>query len=87
MPRNLKRATGRGHLHFITFCCYQRRSLLAWVCSRNLAVKILGEARARFGFLLVGYVIMPDHVHVLISEPGTVSPAKIVQVLSKKFRA
>jgi hypothetical protein len=25
MPKNLKRLTGYGDLHFITFCCYQRR--------------------------------------------------------------
>jgi hypothetical protein len=25
MPKNPKRLTGYGDLHFITFCCYQRR--------------------------------------------------------------
>jgi hypothetical protein len=29
MPKNLKRITGRGDLHFITFCCYQRRPLVS----------------------------------------------------------
>jgi len=42
MPKNLKRVTGRGDLHFITFCCYQRRALLATMRARNLAVQILG---------------------------------------------
>jgi putative transposase len=84
MPKNLKRLTGRGHLHFITFCCYQRRRLLASVRARNLVVKTLGEVRARFGFLLVGYVVMPDHVHLLVSESGAMSPAKIVQVLKQR---
>jgi hypothetical protein len=35
--------TGRGDLHFITFCCYQRRALVATVQARNLAAQILGE--------------------------------------------
>jgi putative transposase len=91
MPKNLRRVTGRGDLHFITFCCYQRRALLGTVRARNLAVQILGQVRARYGFALVGYVIMPEHVHLLIGESETVSPAKVVQVfkqrLSRRMRA
>jgi REP element-mobilizing transposase RayT len=58
--------------------------MLATVRSRNLAVRILGEVRVRFGFLLVGYVIMPEHLHLLISESGSVSPAKVVQVFKQR---
>jgi putative transposase len=68
MPKRLKRLTGRGDLHFITFCCYQRRPLLGTVRARNLAVKILEEVHARYGFALVGYVIMPEHVHLPLSR-------------------
>jgi putative transposase len=85
MPKNLKRFTGCGDLHFITFCCYQRRPLLATVRARNLAVKVLEEVRARYGFALLGYVIMPEHVHLLISESGRVSPAKIIQVFKQRL--
>ena len=85
MPKRLKRLTGRGDLHFITFCCYQRRPLLGTVRARNLAVKILGEVRGRYGFALVGYVIMPEHVHLLLSESGSSSPAKIIQVFKQRL--
>lgn len=84
MPKNLKRYTGRNDLHFITFCCYQRRALLGSVRSRNLVVEILREVRAKFGFSLVGYVIMPEHVHLLISESPTIPPAKVVQVFKQR---
>jgi putative transposase len=84
MPKNLRRVTGRGDLHFITFCCYQRRALLGTVQARNLAVQILGDVRARYGFALVGYVIMPEHVHLLIGESPAVSPAKVVQVFKQR---
>ena len=84
MPKNLKRITGRNDLHFITFCCYERRTLLGSVRARNLIVRILGEVRARFGFALVGYVIMPEHVHLLISESGSASPAKVIQVFKQR---
>ncbi len=84
MPKNLKRVTGRGDLHFITFCCYQRRALLGAVQARNLAVRLLGEARSKYGFALVGYVIMPEHVHLLIGESQEAPPAKAVQVFKQR---
>jgi REP-associated tyrosine transposase len=84
MPKNLKRITGRGDLHFITFCCYQRRPLLASVRARNLAVEILREVQAKYGFSLAGYVIMPEHVHLLISESPSAPPAKVIQVFKQR---
>ncbi len=84
MPRNLKRRHGRGGFHFITFSCYERRPLLATVRARNLFVKILGEVRNRCGSLLVGYVVMPEHVHLLFSEPTKGNLAQLVQVLKQR---
>jgi putative transposase len=84
MPKNLKRLTGRNDLHFITFCCYQRRALLGSVRSRNLVIEILREVRAKYGFSLAGYVIMPEHVHLLISESPEVPPAKVIQVFKQR---
>ena len=49
MPRKLIRHYGRGHLHFITSTCYQRRPLLRSLRARNALVHILGETRDRFG--------------------------------------
>ena len=77
MPKNLKRVTGRNDLHFITFCCYQRRALLGSVRSRNLVIEILREVRAKYGFSLVGYVIMHEHVHLLIKVPQNMCAARI----------
>ena len=84
MPKNLKRYIGRGDLHFITFTCYQRRALRGGVRSRNLAAKILDEVRAKYGFALVGYVLMPEHVHLLINELPSVRPARIIQVFKQR---
>ena len=84
MPKNLKRYTGRNDLHFITFCCYHRKRLLQSVRSRNFLVQILGEVRAKYGFALAGYVIMPEHVHLLISESAVVPPAKMIQVFKQR---
>jgi putative transposase len=91
MPKRLKRFVGQGDLHFITFCCYQRRPLLASAHARNLAVQVLRELRARYSFALIGYVIMPEHVHLLIGESPSTLPAKLIQIfkqrVSRRFRA
>lgn len=85
MPKRLKRLLGQGDLHFITFCCYQRRPLLATARVRTLAAKILGEVRRRFPFPLIGFVFMPEHVHLLIGESPSAMPPKIIQVFKQRL--
>jgi REP-associated tyrosine transposase len=84
MAHNLRRITGRNDLHFITFTCYQRRKFLASASSKNIVIQILGEVRAGFKFALIGYVVMPDHIHLLISEPPGSTPAKVMQVFKQR---
>jgi putative transposase len=90
MSQGLKRIVGRGDLHFITFCCYQRRRFLATARARNIALQVLREVRSRYDFALIGYVFMPDHVHLLVSEPPAV-PTAVMQVfkqrVSRRMRA
>jgi putative transposase len=47
-------------------------------------VSILDEVRSRFSFALIGYVVMPEHVHLLIGEPRKGNPSKILQVLKQR---
>jgi len=84
MPKNLKRYYGQKHLHFLTWSCYRRKPQLGSARARNLFVKILDEVRERYRFRLVGYVVMPDHVHLLISEPERGTPSTVVQVLKQR---
>jgi putative transposase len=84
MTKGLIRHYGRGHLHFITFSCYRRLPLLRSVRARNVFVKILDEVRDRYGFSLVGYVVMPEHVHLLITEPRRGTPSTAMQVLKQR---
>ena len=65
----LKRFYGRHDLHFVTFSCFRRRPYLGTVRARNRFVSVLKEVRARNAFALIGYVVMPEHVHLLPSVP------------------
>jgi putative transposase len=84
MRNPLERRYGDGDLHFITFSCIHRRQLLGTGQARNCFVRLLGEVRVRYALKLIGYVIMPEHVHLLISEPRIGHPSKVLQVLKQR---
>ena len=69
MRRNLKRFYGSGDLHFITCSCYQRQPFLGRPSRRDLFLTVLEQVRRRYGFVVVGYVVMPERIHLLISSP------------------
>jgi len=77
MPWGLKRYQNVGTLHFITFSCYRRQPLLMRHGAVQMFEQALEEARAKYGFFVFGYVVMPEHVHLLVSEPerGTLATA------------
>ena len=66
----LKRYYLKGSLHFITFSCYRRQQHLVTASRRNLVLRVLEHARRRYGFALLGYVFMPEHIHLLMTMPA-----------------
>jgi len=85
MPRRLYRCYGLGYLHFITSSCYQRQAFLKAPRRRTLFLEILEEVRLRYNFVVVGYVVMPEHFHLMISEPELGNPSTVMQVLKQRF--
>ena len=85
MPTRLKRYYGHDHLHFLTCGCYHRQPWLAQSRRRDLFLEILEQVRRRYRFVVVGYVIMPEHIHLLISEPERGTPSTIMQVVKQRF--
>jgi putative transposase len=71
MTQGLVRKQQRGDLHFVTFSCYQRLPYLDNPKKRALFEDALEKMRLRYGFFVVGYVVMPEHVHLLMSESET----------------
>ena len=84
LANKLFRIYRRGHLHFITFSGYRRAPMLRSVHAKNTFVQILGQVRDRYGFSLVGYVVMPEHIHLLIGEPVKGTPSTVIQVLKQR---
>ena len=85
MPWSLKRYYGAGNLHFITSSCYRRLPFLGNPRRRTVFRDLLEETRQRYSFVVVGYVVMPEHVHLLIGEPEKGTPSTVMQVLKQRF--
>jgi putative transposase len=84
MKHRLERRYGLRDLHFITCSCYHRLPLLGAKATRNLFLSILSDVRDRYDFALLGYVVMPEHIHLLISEPRGGTPSTVMQVLKQR---
>ncbi len=85
MRRKLKRYYGAGDLHFITCSCYRRQPLLGTSQRRDLFLSVLEQMRIRYQFVVAGYVIMPEHIHLLIGEPQEQNPSTVMQALKLGF--
>jgi putative transposase len=81
----------QGCLHFITFSCYQHMKLLDSVAARDTFERELERVRLWYGSFVTGYVVMPEHVHLLLSEPERGKLSLVIQMLkqitSRKLRA
>ena len=85
MPTGLKRFQQTGDLHFITFSCFRHRQILGTPEARNTFQAILEQTRLKYCFNILGYVIMPDHAHILVSEPTGHELKTAMQVIKQRF--
>lgn len=81
MTKGLVRYQQAGDLHFVTFSCSGRRPFLATPTAKNIFEHSLERIRIRYRFIVLGYVVMPEHVHLLVSEPQKTSLSKAMQAL------
>jgi len=85
MPKGLKRFYGAGDLHSITCSCYKRKRWLGTERRRDLFLKILEEVRKQRRFVVLGYVVMPEHFHLLMSEPQEGNPSTVMQNVKQRY--
>lgn len=84
MPTGLHRYQSSGSDHFLTFSCYQRRPFLAESSAYTIFEEELERLRQRHDFEVYGYVLMPEHVHLLVSEPKLHPLARTINVLKNE---
>src|SRR5690242_7488967 len=69
MPHGLKRCQQSKQAHFIIFTCYHRRRGFNSPAAYDLFLQVLEQMRQRFSLRIYGYVVMPEHVHMLLRDP------------------
>jgi putative transposase len=85
MPRGLQRFHQSGQSHFLTFSCYRRRPNCSSPETCDLMEVCLENMRCRFAICIYGYVVMPEHVHLLINEPEQAKIADAMHFLELSF--
>jgi REP element-mobilizing transposase RayT len=85
MPQNLHRFYGGRDLHFLTFSCYRRRPFFNSAARCDLFLQVLERVRRRYRPVVLGYVVMPEHVHLLVSEPQRETLSTAIQALKLGF--
>ena len=72
-------------LHFVTFSCYRRAPLLGTARARDIFEQTSEQTRRWYGLIsrLPGYVVMPEHVHLLMSEPERSKLSVALQMLKQ----
>jgi len=81
MTAHPHRFYGGNDLHFLTFSCYHRQPFFQHGTHCDLFLKILDRVRRRYRLVVLGYVVMPEHVHLLVSEPQRETLSTVVQAL------
>ena len=83
MPWGLKRFQQTGQLHFLTFSCYHRQPKFGTPTSRATFESALEQVRQKYDLCVYGYVVMPEHVHMLVNEPERGTLAQVMQSLKQ----
>jgi putative transposase len=83
IPWGLRRFHHSEQLHFVTFSCYRRQPKLASDRARSLFERSLEQTRRAYALCVLGYVVMPEHVHLLLTEPGAKALSTAIQALKQ----
>jgi putative transposase len=75
------RYQGENHLHYLTTSTYRRIRVFDSELFKRQFIHTLGELRAEAGVRIIGYVLMPEHFHLLLWPSETADPSQIMQKL------
>ena len=72
-----------GEAHFLTFSCFRRLPLLDRDRSRSWFIDAVQLGREKNQFHLWAYVLMPEHVHLVLLPLGNTKIAEILTTLKQ----
>lgn len=72
-----------GTARFITLSCYRRLRLLQTEDVINIILEELEACRIKYDFQILGYVIMPNHVHLIIYPEENLKIGSVIGEIKK----
>jgi len=85
MPRKTRHSWNEpGHAHFLTYSCFRRLPLLTRDRTRRWILDALEATRRELDVALWAFVIMPEHVHVLLCPRQPIYEMRRILVALKR---
>jgi putative transposase len=76
-----------GTARFVTFSCFMRLPSLAMANARTILAEEVDRGRVAHGFALLGYVFMPEHVHLVLLPPDGMRLGRVIgEIKSRSAR-
>lgn len=86
--RSLRRIEARGHARYLTFSCYRRLPLFGNDSIKQVFIAQLAWVCRRLSVALYAWVVMPEHVHVLLMpHPPRVTVTGVLGALKRPVAA
>ncbi|MHB8756092.1 MAG: REP-associated tyrosine transposase [Candidatus Acidiferrales bacterium] len=80
MSRPVHRIKAAG-AYFVTTSTWQKMSILAKSEAANILIATIQEHRRHGRYFLHDFVVMPDHLHIILTPRGDISLEKAVQLI------
>ena len=77
MPR-LRHFDHLNHARFVTFTCFRRQLFLDSHLARDITLEHLTLLRDLSRVRIYGFVIMPEHVHLVLNPPDDVQLGRVL---------
>lgn len=81
----LKHYDDDGSTRFVTFCCYRNGKYLLKPIAKELLIKQINVARKKHNFKLLGYVIMPEHIHLVLLPIDSMKLGLVIREIKSKM--
>src|SRR3990170_8766876 len=82
-----RRFDTEGYPSLVTTNAANRRPVFHSDAAAALLIEIIYEVRRETAFPLLAFVVMPDHIHLVLSPSSVDSLAKIMQLVKGRFFA
>lgn len=71
-----------GHIWHITHRCHKRDFLLKFAYDRRARIRLLAEAKKRYGLCILNYIATSNHIHLLVKDRGHNEISKSMQLVA-----